>query len=156
MSAARLRDGGLSVALPRGWDGQIRRRGDRDRAAAERGDEDGVVLHAANFALPAVRGDFGSGAVERMGAPHVLVCLLEYGADDADSELFRHRGVPRLDPSQFSPSAMQRTIAGMGGAQVFFSAADRAFCLYVVVGSYRARGPLVREADAVVATLEFD
>ena len=40
----------------------------------------GVVLHAASFALPAERGDYGSGAVEVMGGSDVLVCLLEHPA----------------------------------------------------------------------------
>ena len=80
------------------------------------------VAHLANFPLPADRGDYGSGAVERMGPGHVLVCLLEFDSEAADTALFAHDGVPTFAPSSFAPNAMQRTIQGMSGAQAFFRA----------------------------------
>lgn len=82
-----LADGGISVDLPSGWDGHIRAAGQgaasADRAVEAEGAPDvpvgeGMVLHAASFALPAERGDYGSGAVEVMGGSDVLVCLLEH------------------------------------------------------------------------------
>jgi hypothetical protein len=111
------------------------------------------VLHAASFSLPAERGDYGSGAVELMGGSDVLVCLLEHERAEAGSALFAREGIPRLDPSMFSPQSMQRAIAGMAGMQQFFQVAGRPFCLYVVVGAWRTRGPLVRTADEVVASI---
>ena len=144
-----LRAGGIGLQVPRGWDAEL-----RGQPAPRRGE--GMVVHAANFALPPDRGDFGSGAVERMGPHHVLVCLLEYGTDDARTELFRQRGIPRLSAADFSPSTMQRTIAGMAGAQAFFNESGRAFCLYAVVGSWRGRGPLVPQANDLLAGMCID
>jgi len=159
---SRLTDGGISVELPRGWEGQIRAAGQGRRAAghepaaaASSETAHGRVLHAATFGLPAERGDYGSGAVELMGGSDVLVCLLEHEPEAAGTALFRRRGVPRLHATMFSPQTMQRTLPGMAGAQHFFQVDGRAFCLYVVVGSYRTRNPLVRAADAVARSIEI-
>ena len=90
-----------------------------------------------------------------MGGSDVLVCLLEHEPEAAGTALFRRKGVPRLDTSMFSPQTMQRTLPGMAGAQQFFQVGGRAFCLYVVVGSWRTRGPLARAADRVAASIEI-
>jgi hypothetical protein len=158
---SQLSDGGISVSLPDGWDGQIRQAGQgrhepRARASgAEAAASAPRVLHAGSFALPPDRGDYGSGAVEVMGGSDVLVCLLEHEPEATATELFRHRGIPRLRPTMFSPQTMQRALPGMAGTQQFFQEAGRAFCLYVVVGSHRTRGPLVRAADDVVASIQI-
>ena len=47
-------------------------------------------------------------------------------------------------------------LPGMSGTQHFFQVAGRPFCLYVVVGSHRTRGPLVRAANDVVRTIRVD
>jgi hypothetical protein len=162
----RFGSDGVTVDLPRGWEGQVRRAGAGSSAEARTAsvtDDDGggsadghgVVLHAATFALPAERGDYGSGAVEAMGGSDVLVCVLEHEPAAVDTPLFRRVGIPHLSASMFSPQTMQRTIAGMAGAQQFFQVAGRAFCLYVVIGSWRTRGPLVRAAAEVVSSLEI-
>src|SRR5688500_10631681 len=95
---ARIEADGVTIELPQGWEGQIRRAED-DRAAASaapgRPVYPRVVLHAANFALPPERGDFGSNAVEAMGARHVFVSVIEHDRADADSALFSRQGVPR-------------------------------------------------------------
>ena len=67
------------MALPAEWEGRIfrraeptavspRRPGTPPRTAAARtgwpGEQTQPVVHLANFALPAQRGDYGSGAVE--------------------------------------------------------------------------------------------
>ncbi|MGV3759170.1 MAG: hypothetical protein ACO1PW_06445 [Actinomycetota bacterium] len=160
---SRFQASGIAVELPRGWEAQIRRAGmgggglqPADADARGSGLGHGAVLHAASFPLPAERGDYGSGAVEVMGGSDVLVCLLEHEPEAATTELFRREGVPRLDPAQFSPQTMQRALPGMAGTQHFFQVAGRAFCLYVVVGSHRTRGPLVRTADAVVRSIHID
>ncbi|MFP5256767.1 MAG: hypothetical protein ACLGI8_13070 [Acidimicrobiia bacterium] len=159
MSRFQARD--ISLELPRGWEAQIRRAGmsagDVQPAGVDAaGPGHGSVLHAASFALPAERGDYGSGAVEVMGGSDVLVCLLEHEPEAATTELFRREGLPRLDPAEFSPQTMQRAMPGMAGTQHFFQVAGRPFCLYVVVGSHRTRGPLVRTADAVVRSIQID
>jgi hypothetical protein len=160
---SQLSDGGLTVTLPRGWDGHIRPAGRSTpipAGAARAADADadpgfGVVLHAASFALPAERGDYGSGAVEIMSGSDILVCLLEHPPDDLGTPLFRRQGRPRLTNSSFSPQTMQRAMPGMAGSQHFFHEGGRPFCLYVVVGSHRTRGPLVRTADQVVSSIQI-
>ena len=155
-----LVDGGITVELPDGWDGQIRAAGQGRHEARAAGPDallpsDARVLHAASFALPPDRGDYGSGAVELMGGSDVLLCLLEHEPEAAGTVLFSRHGVPRLEPSMFSPQTMQRTVAGMAGTQHFFQVAGRAFCLYVVVGSWRTRAPLVRTADRVASSIQI-
>ena len=155
-------DAGITVDLPPAWDGQIRAAGrgitsHRATTAApvDDGPGVGVVLHAASFALPAERGDYGSGAVEVMGGSDVLICLLEHEPEAVGTALFAARGLPRLDSDLFSPQSMQRAVAGMAGAQQFFQVAGRPFCLYVVIGSWRTRGPLVRVADQVASSIRI-
>ena len=159
---------GIAATLPRGWDGQIFKRqedpgapaSDQPTTAAEgqpAGDgTEQPVAHLANFALPAGRGDYGSGAVERMGAADILVCLLEFDREAAGTALFSHRRVPRFGINDFAPHTMQRAIAGMCGAQSFFAEGGRAFCVYVVLGSYRLRAPLVRPVNRLLASVRIE
>jgi hypothetical protein len=147
----KLTHRGLAVEVPRGWDARIYQRSDSAVDAT-----DHPVLHAANFALPEDRGDFGSNAVERMGPGHILVALLEFHPDSASTALFASRGLPRtLTPDLFSPSQLQRTLAGQAGTQVFFNDGGRAFCLYVVLGSHRGRAGLVPQVNAVLDAIEI-
>jgi hypothetical protein len=156
-----LAHGGVSIDLPDRWDGQIRQHASTgaarttSTAAEESIEETATLLHAASFALPAERGDYGSGAVEVMGGSDILICLLEHERAAADTALFAHHGVPEVAPAGFSPQSMQRAIAGMCGYQQFFQVAGRPFCLYVVVGSWVTRAPLVRTAARVVGSLEI-
>jgi len=143
---------GIETDLPPGWEGRITLRkapDGSDRAKGTRGEQPNPVTHLANFALPEDRGDFGSGAVDVMGSGHVLVVLFEYGPESVGQALFRRRqGLPtRLRPDMFSGSALQRTVPDQAGAQVFFTAADRAFCLYVVLGRHREASQLVPLAN---------
>jgi hypothetical protein len=158
---------GIAATLPRGWDGQIfRRPGETSRRASDQPTTtetppvgDGTVqpvAHLANFALPAGRGDYGSGAVERMGPADILVCLLEFDPEAVGTRLFSHRGVPRFGINDFAPQTMQRAVAGMCGAQSFFTQGGRAFCAYVVLGSFRLRGPLVPPVNSVLASVRID
>lgn len=147
----KIRHRGLGVTLPPGWDARIYRRTDDDVAATTH-----AVLHAGNFALPGDRGDYGSGAVERMGPGHVLVVLLEHHPAAVGTPLFANAGLPRtLTASMFSPHQLQRTISGQAGTQVFFHEAGRAFCLYVVLGSHLRRNALVPAVNELLAELEI-
>ncbi len=142
---------GFDVDLPDGWDGRIYRRDAVDRAAASR------ALHAANFPLPSDRGDYGGGVHERMQADEILITLVEFEPGSANTALFSRQGPPRSVPADsFSPGAMPRAVPGKAGSQHFFSIGDRAFCLFVVIGSYSDRAELVARANAVVETLEID
>ncbi|MGQ0833294.1 MAG: hypothetical protein ACT4OV_16635 [Microthrixaceae bacterium] len=155
-----LRAFGLEVDLPAGWDGEIYRRpGDattsRRDAVSGKGTAN-AVAHLANFPLPAERGDYGSGAVERMTARDVLVCVLEFDREAAATAMFRHDGVPQFADVDFAPHTMQRTIAGLSGAQAFFREQGRAFCAYAVIGATRLKAPLVAEVNRLLRTLRID
>jgi hypothetical protein len=95
------------------------------------------------MALPAERGDFGGGSVEALTPDDAFVALLEYNPASAGTALFAATGVPHPTPRDFSPTALQRPGGGRSGAQWFFSANDRAFCLHVVLGSHGRRAVTV-------------
>lgn len=139
---------GLAMDLPEGWEGRLRRRTPEPGATAH------AILHAASFPLPAERGDYGGGAVERMTDDDVFVTVFEHDPAAADSPLFAAKGVPaRLPADGFNPVALQRVLPGQSGVQRFFTAANRAFCLYVVLGSHARRGVLAPRAEAVLRSL---
>jgi hypothetical protein len=151
---------GLRVDLPRAWEGRLLRRARPLRTAGHPeayGHPEGSVnpvLHLGNFALPPGRGDFGTGAVERMGAAHVFVSLVEFDGEEAGRPLFAAHGVPRPDVVDFGPRSLQRHIPGQLGCQRFFTENGRAFCLYIVLGSSRHAAELVAQTDTVLAGLE--
>lgn len=142
---------GLAVGLPPGWDGRIFGR------PSPPGRSPRAALHAGPFALPAARGDFGSGAVELMGPDDMLVVLLEYGQGCVSSPLFRRAGLPvPLSPADFHPSRLQRRLRGQAGAQAFFTSAGRALCLYVVLGSYAGRMATIPLVNRVLETVTIE
>jgi hypothetical protein len=147
----KLTRAGLEIELPDGWDGRIyRREADADAVTRQ-------ALHAANFALPANLGDYAVGAAERMQTGDVLVVLLEFDPASAGQGLFGNEGLPSLlAADDFSPTAMPRPVPGRTAAQWFFTLADRAFCLYVVLGSHAERAAVLPLANAVVKTLKID
>jgi hypothetical protein len=94
--------------------------------------------------------------VELMGPSEVLVALLEFSPGDASSPLFAYRGLPTsLDPSTFSPASLQRALPDQAGLQAFLNQSGRAFCLYVVLGSWTARARLVPLAASFVARIQI-
>jgi hypothetical protein len=117
---------GLRVELPRGWSGRVFKR-----------PGGGATLHAGDFQLPFDDGEFGDGSTAAMPAGASFLALTEYrpGAGlEPGRGLFASRRVPRsLDPTAFSPRGLAHPRPGQAGAQHFFTTADRAFCLYVVV-----------------------
>lgn len=138
----RLTGRGLAVDLPPGAEGAIYRR-PFDGAGTTH-----PIVHVATFPLPADRGDFGGGAVQRMTADDVFVALLEFHPSSATTPLFASPPPAALRPSDFSPSSLQTSIAGHAGAQRFFSVGGRAFCLYAVIGDVDrvpARLPVVNQ-----------
>lgn len=142
---------GLQIDLPDGWDGRIYQR------VAEAGVVTRRAIHAASFALPPNLGDYATAAVEAMQATDVLVSVIEFDPDSANTGLFRSDGLPdALTPDAFSPSAMPRAVPGRTATQFFFSTADRAFCLYVVLGSHTQRAALLPLVNAVVRTIKLD
>jgi len=83
------------------------------------------------------------------------VCRLEFDREAAGMALFSQVGAPRFGIGDFAPHTMQRTIAGMCGAQSFFTEGGRAFCAYVVLGSFRLRAPLVPPVNDLFASLRI-
>jgi hypothetical protein len=128
----RLSAYGISLELPRGWDGRIYRRPGAS-----------PTLHAANFGLPAEDGDFGSGATAHMPDGGVFLALKEYAAGPRlrpGVGLYASRSLPLpLSSRYFHPRALQVGRPGQAGFQHFFTAAGRrAFCLYAVIETARA------------------
>ncbi len=155
---ARLEAFGLAADPPKGWDGEIYRRDPvlPEGMSALFGATEAVmpIVHLANFPLPAVRGDYGGGAVELMGRGGVFVSLLEHPGEEGETALFAGKGIPwPLSPGDFDPQQMQRTIGGQAGCQRFFTHNGRAFCLYVAIGSYASRAVLVREVNTALASV---
>ena len=139
---------GLAVTPPPGWDATIYRR------PASSGTVTYPILHAATLALPAERGDYGSGLVELLGPSDVFVSILDFGPDAAETPLFRAlSAVPVLTPDAYRPRQLQRTVLGQAGVQRFFSAAGRGFCLYSVIGSMANRVMLTSRANQVLGTV---
>ncbi|MCW2613891.1 MAG: hypothetical protein JWN08_885 [Frankiales bacterium] len=130
----RLEHGGVVVDLPAGWEARA-----RTQPPSEPGRTGNLLLHAATVPLPSARGDFGSGVVETLAPDDVFVSLFEYDAADAGRALFAARGLPVPRPSDFSTAVLQRTQLDHSGAQFFFTAAGRPFCLHVVLGSHSRR-----------------
>lgn len=144
-----LSDQGITVDLPPGWEGRIMVRQPQTVPRAQQqapgsppppgppADQPNPVVHLGNFALPADRGDFGSGAVDLMGFGNLLVVLFEYGAESVGTPLFANPRPRNLQPGQFHRDTLQRAIPGQAGFQQFFTESGRAFCLYVVLGAQR-------------------
>jgi len=151
MTTATMQALGLAVTLPPGWDGRIYQR------PADPGATTHPILHAATIPLPPVRGDFGGGAVDLLGADDVFLSLLEYHPDSVSQALYRATGgVPGLTPDQFNPFALQRVVPGQAGCQQFFGCGGRAFCLYVVIGGFANRVALTPQANAVLSSVHVE
>jgi hypothetical protein len=142
---------GVGIDAPPGWDARIFTRAPEDEVATTH-----PILHAASFALPGDRGDFGSGAVDVMGTEDVFVSLMEFHPDAAKTKLFQREGLPTLTPASFSPRKLQRTIDGQAGCQFFFHHKGRAFCLYVVLGDYGNRVKLTAVANELISRLDLE
>jgi hypothetical protein len=146
---------GIETDLPPGWEGRIGLRTQPTELTRAIGDPDEVahpIVHLANFALPQQRGDFGSGAVDLMDERHVLVVLFEYGPECANTALFARKGMPtQLTPSMFSSSALQRTLPGQAGCQLWFTEGNRAFCCYTVLGRQSAATRVLPQANATLS-----
>lgn len=156
----RLAAHGLSCEVPTGWHVRIEQRQQSSvnvpTTDLPAGGYVHPILQAATSPLPALRGDYGSGYVETMRGTDVFVCLGEFDHEAGDTAMF-DEGMPRsLRSADFHPEAQQRVIAGMCGTQRFFVENGRAFCLYVVLGSWLQRQSLVPVANSLLATVAID
>lgn len=155
---ALIGGGGVGIDLPTGWDAEIYQRPANTTVSSPAGltEQTNVVLHAANFALPNLRGDFGSGAVEVMTDADLLIVLFEYNREDAAAPLFEHAGMPiPLTVDDFDANAMQRPLRGLAGCQRFFNDGGRAWCLYVVAAQLELES-LVEVANEVLHTVSLE
>lgn len=155
----RLSDHAITVDLPPRWEGAFDTAPPAPGRRMSSGATTPVVaslptLHLATFPLPRVRGDFGSGAVELMRTTDGFVSLLEYGPECVGTPLFSQRGLPRsIHGRDLSARALQRTLKGQAGTQVFFTEAGRAFCLYVVVGDAGQADRTAREVSRALSAI---
>jgi hypothetical protein len=141
---------GISIDLPKGWEGRIYRR--RPANAYP-------ILHAGSFALPQGDGDFGGDAIASMSEGDVFLALLEYDGALAGTGLFNEPTLPLpLRRSDLSPAAFPRRISGRVGVQRFFTEHRRPFCLYAVIGSADVVPPraAVKEANRILRTVSIE
>lgn len=141
---------GISIDVPAGWEARIYRR-----------DGGAPVMHVASFALHDGDGDFGAAATGRMRAGDGFVALVEYLVSEPlrpGAGLFATSGVPPVPRlHEFGPTQLQVTRPGHLGWQRFFTAAQRACCLYAVIrpGAAPPAG-MVGELGAILTTLRLD
>jgi hypothetical protein len=93
---------------------------------------------------------------EQMTTMDVLICLLEFDPASTGTHLFARRGIPRFRGRDFAPDTMQRTTAGMCGAQSFSSESGRAFNAYMVLGSYQPRDTLAPAVNVLLRSVRID
>lgn len=143
-----LRAHGITAPLPGGFEGRIFVRATVGQEVTY------PVAHFATFALPIDVGDFGGGAVDRMGVDDVFVVLFEYGPESLGRALFARQGMPRaLLPADFRPYVLRRGLGGQSGTQWFFTQSGRPFTLYVVLGSHARRHVLVPRVNGLLASV---
>lgn len=145
-----MRAHGLALDPPAGWDVRITRR------RPDPGETTHPVLHACTRRLPFSRGDYGSGAVDLLGADDAFVALVEFDAAAAGSALHDPEGLPRPRAAQFSPRQLHRSLPHQSGCQWFFHVGARAFSLYVVLGAHERRAVLAPRVEALLARLHVD
>lgn len=156
-----LSGSGISVDLPPGWGGEIRP--ERVEALETAGTAPPTLvrvptlMHLSNFPLPADRGTFGDGVVERMEFGDVFMVLFEYDPASAGVGVFAHQGSPGpVKVGDFDRNALQRRVPGQSGLQLFFTEAGRAFCWYIVVGSHFDRVDALPMINGVLTSLVIE
>jgi hypothetical protein len=152
---------GITVVPPAGWDAIIYRRpaqphGPIGRALGAAAETPMPILHLANVALPADRGDYGGGVVTAMRTGGVFIAVLQHDPAEAGRPLFAGRRPPwPLAIRDLDPDALPRRFAGGAGHQSFFETAGRPYCLFVVIAGWSIRAALVRLANQALATVSF-
>ena len=142
---SRLEAYGISLELPPGWEG-----------SAFRHDGGEPTVHVASFRLPSRDGEFGTRATGIMPRDGLFLAMTEYRVRGGElrAGIFAGRRPRSLRTAELGASTLLRPVAGQRGLQRFFSAANRAFCLYVVAGSDGERR--LAAANAMLASLEID
>ena len=140
---------GIGIQVPNGWEGRILRRSAVDAAGPR------AVVHIASFPMPEERGDFGVGVTELMSSGDAFVTLFEYGPELLGTPLFAAQGVPRLTVDLFTARRLQRTRPGQVGCQLFFTANQRPFCLYVVVSGRLHLRSVIPQMNRMLQALDL-
>jgi len=140
---------GLRIELPTHWSGRLFSRG-----------TDVATLHVGNFTLALSDGEFGDRSTAAMHPGASFIALTEYRPGSGLSPghgLFAPHRIPRpLDPAAFSAAGLAHQRPGQVGAQHFFSASGRPFCLYVVLAGGRGtRRAQLAALDHVLASLRI-
>ena len=162
----RISELGVTVEVPDGWDGRVRSRAHTDLPlggplspeALSYRRERLVTAHAANFSLPGADGSFGTSATSAMPRRGIFLSLVEYQAGsglEPGVGLYEPLGLPTLTVSELRADSLLRALPGQAGAQRFFTAANRPFCLYVVVGDGTAGAALVPTINRLIAAIEI-
>jgi hypothetical protein len=146
----RLAAHGVGIDVPHGWEGRIVR-----RTAVNPTERPRPVVHLASFPLPEERGDFGVGVTELMRSGDVFVTLFEYGPESVGTPLFAGVGVPHLTVNLFGSRRLQRMLPGQLGCQLFFTAKQRPFCLYVVVAGRLHLRSSITQVNSVLGALDL-
>lgn len=134
---------GITVDLPPRWEGRIYKRPEGD-----------PTLHAGNFPLPVEDGDFGSRALSAMRDDGAFMVVTEYERKLARTGLFSPTApAPLPATTELNPWALLRVRRGQFGIQRFMTIGDRAFCVYLVVGSVPSPSALLAEVNGVLRTL---
>jgi hypothetical protein len=143
---AWLTGAGVSVSLPRGFEGRIFQREAADGAVTY------PVAHFATFPLPADTADFGGGVPATMGPTDIFAVLFQYGPESLGQALFARPGLPRtLSPDHFQPYTLRRGAAGQSGTQWFFTENGKPFTFYAVLGSHALRATLVPRVNVLLS-----
>jgi hypothetical protein len=148
---SRLTGHGISIRLPRGWEGEIFVP-DLPPPAVNL-----PVLHATDQPLSMHRSTFAPELAARAGSTGTLIALVEFDPDLANRGLYAPQGLSLpIRREDLHPKALQVPDPFQEGRQWFWSIRDRAFCLYVVLGvglGAHERLALVNEA---LGTLRID
>ena len=138
---------GISATIPDGWEARFFRHAEGE-----------PTLHAATFPLPPTDGEFGTRATQRMPAGGLFLSLTEYrgaGIDMRGGGLFGNPPPRALEAGRLSSRSLLQARGGQRGVQRFFSASDRAFCLYVVVSDGPGARDSLRAASQLLRTLRI-
>ena len=155
---------GISASIPQGFEGRITRLDPVDPLSSHAhavGSSIGIettrpFIHIANVPLTQTRETFGGSVVDTLNANHVFLALIEYGPECVGTNLFSRLGLPRsISPQSFSRSRLQRIVQGQSGHQSFFTHNGRAFCLYIVAGSYARVGSMVHHVNRILRSISI-
>ncbi len=146
----RLASHGIGIDVPKGWEGRIFVP-DLDPPAINL-----PILHLTDAVLTVERSSYAPELAARAGGSGTLLALLEFDHTLANVGLYGPRGLHLpLTRGRFHHRALQFPSRVQEGHQRFFSEGDRAFCLYVVLGTGRGVDRRLGQVNRALASLEI-